>query len=66
MGDFKLGRLVAARFKTSPFWWALRDSDLSRSGKVLPSIFLGSSVILAFLTLIRILEKWLTWSLNRE
>ena len=50
MGDLKLGRLVAVRFKTPPFQWALRDSDLSRSGKALPSSFLASSVILAFLT----------------
>lgn len=49
MGDLKLGHLVAVRFKPPPFWWALGGSDLSRSGKAVPSCFLASSIILAFL-----------------
>lgn len=51
MGDLKLGYLVAVRFKTPLFWWALENSDLFSLGKVLPGSFLALSVT------VHILEK---------
>lgn len=56
MGDLKLAYLIAAKFKTSSFWWAVGDSDLSRLGKPLPCSFLALSITLVS-SLIHVLEK---------